>query len=103
MDPIRPVHSPWVEITKEDDIRWAPDTADDYWGSKGGSPAGPSNDVMAVARSTQSLIDIFLFMVPWSFFSQVAKWTHKFCYDDWVVEKFGKDHDGVRKSYDKHK
>ena len=25
MEPIWPVHSPWVEITKEDNIRWEPD------------------------------------------------------------------------------
>ena len=36
-------------------------------------------------------------MVPLTFFSQVAKWTHKYCYEDWVVESFGKDRDGDAK------
>ena len=73
MEPIRPVHSPWVEITKEDNIQWEPDKHDNYWGSRGGAPAGPSAAALLVARTTKSLLSLFLFMVPLTFFSQVAK------------------------------
>ena len=97
MEPIRPVHSLWVEITKEDNIQWEPDKHDDYWGSRGGAPAGPSDAALLVARTTKSLLSLFLFMVSLTFFSQVAKWTHKYCYEDWVVESFGKDRDGDAK------
>ena len=31
------------------------------------------------------------------FSSEVAKWTHKYWYTDWVVEKTGKDRDGNNK------
>jgi len=37
-------------------------------------------------------------MVPIAFFDQVAKFTKKYCYEDWVVEKFGKDSDGTTKN-----
>ena len=50
----------------------------DYWGSWGGAPAGPSAAALLVARTTKSLLSLFLFMVPLTFFSQVAKWTHKY-------------------------
>jgi hypothetical protein len=65
--------------------------------ARGGAPAGPSTDALRVARTTKSLASMFLFMVPLAFFSQVAKWTHKFCYEDWVVEKIGTDRDGGTK------
>jgi hypothetical protein len=51
----------------------------------------------ATARNAASLADLFLFIVPMSFFNHVAKCTKKYCYDDWVVEKIGKTRDGEEK------
>ena len=48
-------------------------------------------------RNAQSLACIFLFIVPMAFFEQVANWTAKFSYKDWVVEKFSTDRDGKQK------
>ena len=69
MEPIRPVHSPWVEITREKNIKWKPEKNDDYLGSQGGAPAGPSSAALFVASTTKTLIGVFLFMVPLTFFS----------------------------------
>ena len=49
------------------------------------------------ARTADSLATLFMFIVPLSFFVQVAKWTEKYCYKDWVVESFGKKRDGETK------
>ena len=54
MEPIRPVHSPWVEITRERNIKWEPEKNDDYLGSEGGAPAGPSSAALLVASTTGS-------------------------------------------------
>ena len=53
--------------------------------------------MMQVIRYVKSLACISLFMVPLSFFEQVATWTKKFCYKDWVVEKFASNQDGNQK------
>ena len=67
-------------------------------GVAGGAALGPSSAAFRVARITKSLASLFPFMVPLSLFSQVAKWTHKFCYEDWAVEKIGTHHDGGTKN-----
>ena len=36
MEPTRPVHAPWVELTKEHDIKWEPSWQDKYTGPQGG-------------------------------------------------------------------
>ena len=68
MEPIRPVHLPWIEISKDNDVKWAPDGADKYDSSGGGGAAGPSSAMLEIARTAKSLADIFMFMVPFSFF-----------------------------------
>jgi len=97
MEPTRPVHSPWIEISKEKDVRWSPTGDDVYTSSAGGGNVGPSSEMQEVIRSTDSLAAIFMFMVPLTFFTRVAQFTDKFCYKDWVIEKFGKDRDGDKK------
>ena len=97
MEPIRPVHAPWKEIDKENDVQWKPDRYDSYLGPSGGSPEGPSSAMCQASRSAKSLACIFFSMVPLSFFVRVAEWTKKYCYEDWVVEKFGNDRDGKTK------
>ena len=42
----------------------------------------------------QSLLSLFLFILPLTFFDKVAELTHKYCYEDWVVETVGTDRDG---------
>ena len=45
-------------------------------------------------KAAKTLADIFLFIVPLTFFVKVAFYTKKYCYDDWVEQKIGKDRDG---------
>ena len=97
MGPDHPVHSPWIEVTDEDDVKWQPTGSDRYTGNAGRGTVGPSSAMMQVMCDAKSLACIFLFMVPLSFFEQVSTWTKKFCYKDWVVEKFASDRDGNQK------
>ena len=97
MEPIRPVHAPWREQTRGDSVTWSPGRADQYTGPDGGPPAGPSQKMIEVARTAQTLACLFLAILPLSFFEKVAKYTYKYCYEDWVVEKVAKDRDGNEK------
>ena len=87
MEPIRPVHAPWVELTADNNNQWEPDRQDRYTGSSGSGYAGPSSAMQEVARKADSLCAIFLFILPLSFFSKVAQLTNKYCYEDWVVDR----------------
>jgi hypothetical protein len=49
MEPLRPVHQPWQEVTPENDMRWTPNSADSYTGYLGGEKPGPSQKMIAVA------------------------------------------------------
>ena len=51
MEPNRPVHAPWVELSKEEDIKWHPKGADIYTGSAGGGIAGPTSRMKETARN----------------------------------------------------
>lgn len=94
LEPSRPVHEPWQELTENNNIEWTPSAIDDYHGSQGGPLAGPTKEITDVARSAKDLISIFLFIVPFWFFEKVAWFTNKYCYEDWVVEKVQLDRDG---------
>ena len=59
MEPTRPVHAPWVELTKEHDIKWEPSWQDKYTGPQGGPPAGPTQFIVDIVRSAKGLADIF--------------------------------------------
>ena len=48
-------------------------------------------------RKATALADLFLFIVPLSFFKQVAKYTKQYCYEDWVVQQHTKQRDGETK------
>ena len=75
-------------------MRWTPNSADSYTGYLGGGKPGPSQKMIAVARKSISLANIFLVIIPMSFFHRVAETTNKYCYQDWVVEKERNDRDG---------
>ena len=94
MEPVRPVHDPWIELVDGVDVSWEPDFNDRYTGPRGGPPAGPTQFVMNEARRANSLADIFLAILPLTFFTKVSQMTHKYCYEDWVVEKEQLDSDG---------
>ena len=97
MEPLRPVHSPWQEIDVDHDIKWSPGPDDTYSSASGGGPAGPSSRMQQCVRTCHNIADIFLFILPITFFAQVARWTNKYCYEDWVIEKYGNDRDGNQK------
>ena len=97
MVPVRPVHEPWVELDADNDVQWQPSGRDTYEGSEGGGSAGPSSAMMQVVRTADSLTSLFLFILPLSFFQEVAKLSNKYAYLDWVVEKWGKNRDGDTK------
>ena len=92
MEPESPVHSPWIEVTDEDDVTWQPTGSDSYTGNTDGGTVGLSLTMMQVMPC------IFLFMVPLAFSEQVVTWTKKFCYEDWVVEKIASDQDSKPKT-----
>ena len=97
LEPVRPAHAPWQELTTESLLSWEPHGPNEYLGSQGGGTFGPSSAIKQVARAAQNLATLFFFILPMSFFIQVAMLSDKYCYTDWVVEKFGKDRDGNRK------
>ena len=94
MEPDQPVHKPWMELDGENDFTWMPDRRSNYESSNGGPPARPSTRICQVARENKRLEDIFLFILPLSFFTKVAECTQQYCYDDWVVEREARDRDG---------
>ena len=50
---------------------------------------------MKLAASTAvDLAALFFKILPLSFWETIVTLSNKFCYTDWVVEKFGKDRDG---------
>jgi hypothetical protein len=49
------------------------------------------------ARTASTLADLLICIVPLTLFQAVAKYTKKYCYQDWVVEKFAKRRDGSTK------
>jgi len=98
MEPIRPVLSLWIEITKENNITWEPIGTYKYTNIGGGGVSGPSSAILEIARKAKSLVDILLFIVPLTFFVQVSSWTEKYCYKDWVIETFGEERYGMAKT-----
>ena len=79
MEPLRQVHKPWIEVNQEDDTRWEPSVADSYTGSADRGKPGPTQKMIAISRKSTQLSDIFLAIIPLSFFSYVAKETDKYC------------------------
>ena len=98
MELVQPVHAPWIEVTPTEDITWEPLPPDRYRGTLGGGDPGPTSWMHQVVRRADSLECIFLDMVPWTFFVVVAKRSHKYAYEDWVVENNGNDRDRSEKN-----
>ena len=48
------------------------------------------------ARTAVDLAALFFRIFPLLFWETIATLSNKFCYKDWVVEKFGKDRDGTK-------
>ena len=86
-----------MELLKDDDTTWEPRGNDVYTSSAGGGLAGASSKIQQLARTSNSLVDLFLFIVPLEFFKKVAMLTHKYCYNYWVVEKYTKMRDDETK------
>ena len=97
LEPIRPVHKPWQELTADSTLEWAPGIQDAYTGSQGGGDFGPTSAIKEAARTATELSVLFFFIVPLGFFHHVSVSSDKYCYKDWVIEKIGKDRDGNRK------
>ena len=90
MEPLREVHSPWKEIKVTDEHynkKWEPRGEDTYTSSAGGPKYGPTNKMQTAATNTKDLADLFLVIIPLAVLTQIAKYTKKYAYDDWVVEK----------------
>ena len=95
-EPSRNVHTPWFEVKEEGNFSWEPLRPDRYTGPDG---PGPLPKMIDAARRSRSLADLFLVIVPMTFFVEVAQLTNTYCYEDWVVEKVGKDRDDNRKQH----
>jgi hypothetical protein len=95
MKPEQPVHSPWVEQTKENYFEWNPPEDDSYTGFAGGPLLGPTTYIQGIAMQPRDLASIFLAVLPLTFFSKkVAEFTNNYCFEDWVVEKTALDSEG---------
>jgi hypothetical protein len=81
-------------VTKDNDITWEPRGQDRYGSAGGGPKMGPSNYIVTEASKAQSLADLFLAVIPKSVFVEVARFTDKYCYKDFVVERTAKDSRG---------
>lgn len=97
MEPLRPVHDPWIELSEEADVTWSPRAEDTYTGVSGGGLAAPTSGMSETARKASLLTELFLFLLPLKFFETVAIQTKKYCYEDWVTEKFASTRDGGTK------
>ena len=75
-----------------------------YMGAEGGAPFGPTSKMERAAKDCvrkgmtgiKAIAAMFLAIIPWAFFDNVSKLTHKYCYKDWVFEKICNDRDGKR-------
>ncbi len=99
MEPNLPLHDPWRDQKKDNDVKWTPSRRDQYTGPEGGPTMGPTSYIRGVATSAQTLACMFLAIMPLAFWERVAVMSHKYFYEDWVVETSAKDRDGnVKKS-----
>lgn len=71
MEPVQPVHEPWIELTEDNDVTWEPQFEDKYTGPNGGTKAGPTQYIVNIARNSTSLADIFFGILPAPFFDEV--------------------------------
>ncbi len=94
MEPEQPVHSTWVEQTKENNFEWTPPEDDSYTDFARGPLLGPTTYIQGTAMQTHNLASIFLAILPLAFFSKVAEFTNNYSFEDWVVEKTALDSDG---------
>jgi hypothetical protein len=95
MEPLHPVHKPWVELTEaNDNITWEPSPNDSYTGSQGGPKHGPTQSIINIARQSWCLAFVFLGILPLVFFQTVIRRTQSYCYEEWVVETIKRDRDG---------
>ena len=62
MEPIKPVHAPWIKLWKDSAVTWKPQGADVYTGSGGGGLAAASTGMKEASRKASSLDDLFLFI-----------------------------------------
>ena len=101
MEPLRPVHEPWVELDENSEA-WEPPQEHSYTGSQSGGKWGPTSAITKVATATGStLAQLFFFFFTITLFKEIVKMTDKYAYKDWVLEKKGTDRDGIpkKKSY----
>ena len=91
------MQEPWFELVPDDGFEWSPPRADQYEGAHGGGAFGPSSAMKEAARTAKNLSALFFLMMPLVFWREVARLSTKYCYEDWVVEKIGKDRDGNKK------
>jgi hypothetical protein len=58
LEPIPPVHAPWVELTKEHNIKWEPIWEDKNTGPWGGPHAGLTQFIVEIVCSAKGLANI---------------------------------------------
>ena len=96
MEPACPVHGNWVQLVT-DNIKWQPACNDNYNGQMGGPKAGPARYIVDIVSSSMAPEDIFFGILPQQTVEQVRDLTHKYCCEDFVMEREQHDRDGVRK------
>ena len=93
LEPTRGPHHPWIEVVSDGDFNWQPQPGDTYTGHAGGGTHRPSNGMLDSARS-DSLVEMFLFVVPLSLLEYISERTRAYAYEDWVVPTPRLDREG---------
>jgi hypothetical protein len=70
LEPICPVHAPWVELTNEHNIMWEPQWQDKYTGPHGGPKAGPRHSLPILYAQQKASVILSLQFFHWHSLSE---------------------------------
>ncbi len=93
LEPTRPVHDPWFELTTNDDFTWSLSPEDEYLGPSSGGVWGPSSAMLQLARKGD-LAEMFLAIFPLDVLKYIAERTIAYAYEEYVVASYRYDRDG---------
>ncbi len=86
LEPFYPVHDPWIELNNENNMQWTLNQEVTHCGSQAGGRCGPLSKMVSIAKSTESLAQLFLSIFTIKLFEYVAKMTHIYAYKEWVTK-----------------
>eukprot|EP00569_Conticribra_weissflogii_P010240 CAMPEP_0171386528 /NCGR_PEP_ID=MMETSP0879-20121228/39538_1 /TAXON_ID=67004 /ORGANISM="Thalassiosira weissflogii, Strain CCMP1336" /LENGTH=102 /DNA_ID=CAMNT_0011898845 /DNA_START=1018 /DNA_END=1327 /DNA_ORIENTATION=+ len=97
LEPIHPVHDPWVKLNQDNNMQWTPHKEETYCSSQVFGKCGPSSlkplgsvalqEMVDIARSTESLAQFFLSIFMVKLFEYITRMRNIYTYKEWVIEK----------------